>query len=192
MSNIIQTFPKGGSPTYSGLPDKPTVNNIDIETLSIEGMDVADNGGTTEISAPGLNADSLADVTSGEVNNYAVTGGNTYSTSEQIIGRWLDGKPLYQVTINFGAGPVAGQSKTVQANIANIDKIIDYKGISISNGGSVSLPFVHPTGLHYAIQLDTRNKTASKIDVLVNTGTEMSLTASNIYVTLQYTKTTDT
>ena len=99
MANVIQTFPKGGSPTYSGLPDKPTVNNIDIETLSIEGMDVADNSGVTEISAPGLNADSLADVTSGEITNYAVTNGNTYSTDEQIIGRWVDGKPIYQRTL---------------------------------------------------------------------------------------------
>ena len=193
MANVIQTFPAGAGSGHTILDSTGTAVAQE-KNLKITGLDITDNptGESTDLAPAGLNQDSIDDIAGASLPSTILAGsGFNYSTTEQIVGRWVDGKPIYQMTVNFGAGPAAGLSKTVQANIANIDKIVSYKGISISSSGSLSLPFVHPNGLHYAIQLDTRDKTASKIDILVNVGTEMSLATSNIYVTIQYTKTTD-
>ena len=184
MSNIIQTFPKGGSPTYAGLQDKPTVNDIDIETLSIEGMDVIDNSGTTEISASGLNADSMADVLSGDIANYAVTSGNTYSTSEQIVGKWIDGKPIYQKTLTCALG----NATTVNTphNISNLDSVINIFGYGKdASGNSFPVPYAPVGNVSWGVQVYV-----SLINVICVTAQNWS--GSTIKVTLQYTKTTDT
>ena len=69
--------------------------------------------------AQGLNSDSIQDIIgSASLSNYAVTGGNTYSTSEQIVGRWIDGKPLYQKTIT-GTSP-ANNTATVIGSVASL------------------------------------------------------------------------
>ena len=46
-----------------------------------------------------------------------------YSLNEQIVGRWIDGKPIYQKTIDFGALP-NNTTKTVNHNISDIDMIV--------------------------------------------------------------------
>lgn len=191
MSNIIQTFPKGGSPTYAGLPDKPTVNNIDIETLSIEGMDVADNSGTTEISAPGLNADSLADVTSGEVGNNFATSAFNYSTNEQIVGKWINGKPIYQKTFIYSSS--GGDTEWSSEGIAlttsnNIKDIISCDTTFMWENNWQSAPY-------YEVENDM-----DKVFVIVNGTTHnlflfhkiKTVANVNVYATIQFTKTTDT
>ena len=201
MSNIIQTFPKGGSSTYAGLPDKPTVNDIDIEALSIEGMDVIDNSGTTEISASGLNADSMADVLSGEVNNYAVTGGNTYTTGEQIVGRWLDGKPIYQKTILDSFGANVTDTKIVFNFTYNIDTVISLNAMTNYGGpgtsSSTSNYWQPLTMINNSIQycskvwVEVENTTSHNCNLLLY-NTNSVLINKPVICTVLYTKTTDT
>ena len=50
-----------------------------------------------------------------------------YSTTEQIVGTWIDGKTLYEKTVNFGALPNA-TTKTVAHNITGVDHIWIYEG----------------------------------------------------------------
>lgn len=45
--------------------------------------------------------------------------GNVYSTDEQIIGKWINGKPLYQKSFEFGA--VKGEAITVLGKIEDMD-----------------------------------------------------------------------
>lgn len=70
--------------------------------LQFTGLDVQDNSADseTEVAAFGLNTDSLDDIMSaGAAGNQVAGNGLVYSTTEQIIGKWVDGRPLYQKTI---------------------------------------------------------------------------------------------
>ena len=75
----------------------------DEPKLQFTGLDVQDNStdSETEVAAFGLNTDSLDDIISSgsATTNPMVTNGLTYSTTEQVVGKWVDGKPLYQKTI---------------------------------------------------------------------------------------------
>lgn len=53
---------------------------------------------------------------------------NEYSTDEKIIGKWIDGKPIYRKVINS----ICGNLYTL-LNELNIDFLIDTKGNAWSN-----------------------------------------------------------
>lgn len=53
-----------------------------------------------------------------EVNNKF-----NYSTEEQVIGKWIDGKPLYR-KIASGAVPKSDYYPTVAIGITNLDKVV--------------------------------------------------------------------
>lgn len=77
----------------TALPPEPNIR--------FNGLDARDDAtvSTTEIEAKGLNVDDLAEIVSTTPANYAVGNTAMYSTTEQIVGRWIDGKPVYQKTI---------------------------------------------------------------------------------------------
>lgn len=114
-----------------------------------------------------------------------------YSTDERVVGVWIDGKPLYQKTIDCGIGPAPATNKTVQVNAANVDKVIYVDGIATKSTTANPLPFLHNSDYGYVTQLDVRNITETKFDISIYNGTLMNLTTYNIYVTVRYTKTTD-
>jgi len=59
-----------------------------------------------------------------------------YSTSEQVIGTWIDGKPLYQKTVPFTAS--SGGYKNVATGITDFDTIFVQEAfIKYSNGVAV-------------------------------------------------------
>ena len=53
-----------------------------------------------------------------EVNNKF-----NYSTEEQVIGKWIDGKPLYRKIVS-GNVPQSDQYPTVATGITNLDKVV--------------------------------------------------------------------
>ena len=110
--------------------------------------------------------------------------GDFYSTEEKQIGRWTDGKPLYQKTIDVGSLPNSS-SKLVPHNISDIDFVpLITLTAKDSNGGYVSIPFVANS---FAYQMSVYIAGANiKIDTFTNR------TALSGYATIQYTKTTDT
>ena len=61
-----------------------------------------------------------------------------YSTQEQLIGRWIDGKLLYEKTINFGTLPNAA-SKSVSHEISGVDTIWIHDGYVKSGTGFYGL-----------------------------------------------------
>lgn len=113
-----------------------------------------------------------------------------YSTDEQIVGEWIDGKPIYQKTVDCGALP-NNDGKSVAHNITNIDKFISLNGIaSQSDGYSVPLAGVSNTN---AVTTNTDTNVAlnaNKTNIFIKTFYNMSSYVQS-YVTLQYTKTTD-
>ena len=109
-----------------------------------------------------------------------------YSTTEHIIGTWIDGKPLYEKTVSFGALP-NNTSKYVPHGVQNADFInIVNAFASYANG------YYH-TQIPITSLYDAANGASIVIigdDILIQTRTDMS-GYSTCYITIQYTKTTD-
>lgn len=107
-----------------------------------------------------------------------------YSTEEQVVGEWIDGKPLYQKTIDCGALP-NNSSKFVEHHISNIDKVVSISAVGIKSSGTTPIPYINTDNLSYQIQFELVTSTDIKIY------TKFDYSDTNAYVTLQYTKTTD-
>lgn len=100
-----------------------------------------------------------------------------YSTEEKIVGKWIDGKPIYEKVFEIGS-----KSSAYTFTIENLDKIIDYTGNCIISDYSRIIPFVQPQYDNYVIINDYK-------DGVVNLAT--NLTYTDCVLVIQYTKTTD-
>lgn len=118
-----------------------------------------------------------------ELNNRDI-----YSTSEKVIGKWTDGKPLYRKTISIGALPKTS-TKTVNTGLTfNSTHCILRKIYGTANyttGVSFPLPFIN--ALDLSIGVSVLINSSSKIEI--TTGNDRS--SATGFVTLEYTKATD-
>lgn len=110
--------------------------------------------------------------------------GNDYSTDEQIIGTWIDGKPLYQKTLLVGQLP-NNTTKAVPHGVANLKRIIYFEGYGF-----------HPSGV--CVPLQRATNTASDAVSMWQDGANINVLTSidyssytESYITIRYTKTTD-
>jgi len=135
MANIIQTFPKGSGGGHTILNTDGTAVTQE-KNLQFTGMSVTDDDQNelTEVAAEGLNEDSMADVLNGNIGNNFVTSGLNYSTDEQIVGRWIDGKPLYQKTMIMSSG------YTSEIHVPN-----NATGVSVSGITDIFMSSIKPT-----------------------------------------------
>ena len=107
-----------------------------------------------------------------------------YSEEEREVGVWTDGKPLYQKTINFGTLPT-GVEKTITHNISNIDHVVSCTAIAKNpNGITLQIPYVNSG-------TDRVGVFVTNTSVGISSSTNLSA-YSETYITIQYTKTTDT
>lgn len=116
------------------------------------------------------------------VNQSGGDGGENYSTTEQVIGTWINGETLYKKTINFGALPNTN-TKNVNHNISNLSKIIEISGATNDGSNTLPIPYINS------------NQLSSSVQIIV-TSTQISIrTAANLssytdtYVTIKYIKT---
>lgn len=106
---------------------------------------------------------------------------HTYSTDEQIVGTWIDGKPIYEKTWDVGAVTVSNVDFTDIAAIPStgIETIVNVAtACDLNSGGTISwtgMCAYIPTDYPYVKMTSYRNTGTSTIR----------------YITLQYTKTTD-
>lgn len=103
-----------------------------------------------------------------------------YSTEEQVIGKWIDGKPIYRKVVDFGALPNA-TSKSVAHNITNISYITNIKGTALQSNATNFI--LLPT--NYINSINVGN-----INVQISTNNDLSA-FDKCYLTIEYTKTTD-
>ena len=157
--------------------------------LQFKGLNVTDNSTdeVTEVESVGLNQDSMDDVLNASISgNQVASNGMVYSTEEQVVGKWIDGKPIYQKTIYVGK---LGNNTEISGahNISNLDKIVHVTGVMISGSTGFGYPLPYASGnTAYSVYINT---TATNVSVgTANNG----WTNLDAYVTLQYTKTTDT
>lgn len=109
--------------------------------------------------------------------------GNDYSTDEQIVGSWIDGKPLYQKTVELGTLP-NNSTKSVAHGISNLNEIVEIKGIVKSGTTFMQLGKPSTSDIHWSIELEVAGN-----NVAVTTGSDR--TSWTGVCTLKYTKTTD-
>lgn len=116
--------------------------------------------------------------------------GHNYSTTEQLIGTWIDGKPIYEITYNTGSIN-AGSTKSVDISSLNIDYVSEIKGCGYSSqyNQSLPLPFVHSQSIYSISVNTTASNSVLNANLQISTGSSVSLSKSS--VTIQYTKTTD-
>lgn len=119
-----------------------------------------------------------------EVTTRLATTEEVYSTEEQVIGTWIDGKPLYRKVINCGQ-PNNNSLKQISTNITSCDCITRIDGILIKSDRDAQLKIPYITGTKY-LEIDVM-KSGTQIRMLTN-DTWDDYTA---YAILEYTKTTD-
>lgn len=124
-------------------------------------------------------------------------GGNyeVYSTEEQIIGVWIDGKPLYRKVIDLGTLPNT-DTVMIPHNIDNLDRIISMSGMAKSERQNLLLPFPYSLGKDGFNSDGTVKINAVPINIYEQQGNIVVYTLSDRsdmtgYVILEYIKTTD-
>ena len=105
-----------------------------------------------------------------------------YSQSEQVVGTWIDGKPIYEKTYYIESLP---NNTTLQIEtLVNINKVISFQGFcsyTLSDGYFRPIPL--PDGNN-----DIR---ADVTDNVLQIKTTTNWSQYEGYLTIQYTKTTD-
>ena len=123
-----------------------------------------------------------------------------YSTDEQIIGHWIDGKPIYQKTFVTTTPNCTTNGTQVTKELsmgASIDKLIRIDGYIT---GSTSAPARHIPAYVFAsskllslvcIVYTNSYTTTSKRNILLMSNTHTDYSNLDCQITVQYTKTTD-
>ena len=107
---------------------------------------------------------------------------HNYSTSERVVGTWIDSRPLYEKTYEITT-PFTITTNTMTAKVLETDttkEVIFANGVSITNN---SIRFMCPC------TFDQRPN--GEIRAVFKDITTSSVTFDKIQVTIQYTKTTD-
>ena len=117
--------------------------------------------------------------------NY-VNSSNTYSTTEQRIGTWKDGKPLYKITLEYSVSTGSSSYDVSSLNIDNLAKqnhqIKRYN--SSSGAADIENPFYASSTDYFRSFVRTNTNT-------IETRLQGNYTTYTQTTTLKYTKTTD-
>lgn len=111
---------------------------------------------------------------------------HTYSTTEKVVGTWIDGRPIYEIVLDVNSTLSSGEN-TLYHNISNLDMCIFITACCTYNNGSewLVMPYVSPDYVsNYSVTIGNVNSSTYKIFV-----GQMFTSIENIYVTLRYVKT---
>lgn len=117
--------------------------------------------------------------------NKLINRSDIYSEEERIIGRWTDGKPLYQKTLTIPSMP-NNTTVSIEHNIANVENIWVYDGFAHSPTtgyfNSVNLPNASTSSQWY---------TSVGISYIYIWAGSNRTGYNDVKITVRYTKTTD-
>lgn len=119
--------------------------------------------------------------TTDSANSFNYGDPNEYSTTEKIVGSWIDGKPLYQKTVNTGALPNNTQ-KTVSHGLTGTYRIVSIEGIALNTTNGIYTPMVRSNGANNFAEAIVEGS-----NIIIET-TFNGTSFTNSYVTLKYTK----
>ena len=110
--------------------------------------------------------------------NTNLTNATTYSTTEEIVGTWIDGKPIYRKVYEIGSMN-ANTERSINLSDISFDTIISIEGFEKSNQFSYIPIVIYNVNYNW---------------VFVEAQTlkfKVSWAATNVYIILEYTKTPD-
>lgn len=120
-----------------------------------------------------------------------------YSTTEKVVGCWTDGKPVYQKTIVDTMPTIITDGTEVSKEIsigATIDTIVD-SDVFIKNTTGTTVKattFVANPNNHFRYTIiNNTDSTSSRRNKVYVLGSYVSWSEKPLYITIQYTKTTD-
>ena len=107
---------------------------------------------------------------------------NVYSLEERIVGRWIDGRPVYKRTVIDNDFVLSSGGKTVVATVPNIGELISALGhIWFSNAKyDMFVP-----GTYASVGVDNPGS------VFIRSNSIVAMAGSKMSLTIFYTKTTD-
>ena len=105
-----------------------------------------------------------------------VNSGHVYSTEEKVVGTWIDGKQVYEITIEFVAPFSAYNVKNL-----NINKIIEWNSFATDAVAQFPIPYPNPDGNSSQITCFYYN---NSLEFKIGS----SLNPSYIVSTIRYTK----
>ena len=108
-----------------------------------------------------------------------VNSGHVYSTEEKVVGKWIDGKPIYEKIMT---GTFNGEKSTLYLGDVDVESIIGV--VNLADGSAVAIG-MNLNNVYYAAADYT--KSTGNIEVYAK-----GWTLVGCVVTVQYTKTTDT
>ncbi len=176
---------------YSGTTSLAYYNGFDYSDPNVIAQYFPNGGYASESAAladlfgrPYFDSSKWIEVTVGdELKNM-----HNYSTTEQVIGTWIDGKPLYQYT--FAITPTSSALTTIiysDYGLANIKEIVYANGFNHGgtyNVGVILNGYFNPDVSYGACMQDiTTTSLGYKIGSQLLNG--------KLYITIRYTKTTD-
>lgn len=115
---------------------------------------------------------------------YISRANNEYSTEEKVVGKWIDGKPIYQKT--FILTSTTNNMENVDASSLNVDQFIDgFARVWLVDSGVSYMTIVHSNGTGKYIGYSETNKFFY--------GSHNNASSQKRWrdLTVQYTKTTD-
>lgn len=181
------------STNQNGTVPKPTAQEVsDRKVLGADGTWVANSGGGSS-SLAGLDDVSLTAPSNGQILKYngtstkwenaneTVSSRHTYSTTEQVYGTWVDGKPVYEVAIPFDN--TASTDARVDATLYKIKHLIEGFIICFGSGYDV--------GNYYNASYDFINMYYEIGTKLLHIRRGSNGAVGTGYIIIRYTKTTD-
>lgn len=106
-----------------------------------------------------------------------------YSTSEKIVGTWIDGSAVYEKTIHLN-GPYGPGNQSINHNISNLEKIVSMEAYCYYDGTDerLHLPYI---SLNANYNLGFSNVNSTRFMLYIGSG---FVSVENIDITFRYTK----
>lgn len=191
----VVTVTGGGASSLAGLSDVNLTTPSDGQVLTYDGNNAewvnanASGGGDSvswnQIQASGTKIAEI-DINGTTTDVYAPSGGGggafNYSLTEQVVGTWINSKPVYQKT--FYSTSALSAYVAITHGIANLGLVIKTECVIRASNLSNQIPIL--TDQYNAEVVIT----PTKIEIYLNNDF-VSVCNGGYIVTLQYTKTTD-
>lgn len=156
-------------------------------------VEPAEYEGTTPLNAENLNqmqtnAENAINTVQSNLNttNQNIENLTTYSTTEKVVGTWIDGKPIYEKVL-VNSSLTGGDYERVPFSHDNLGEILDTYGFGRSgNGNWFPLSRAHHEQFQFQIAYYYAYP-SNEFQVEIGTGVSLN----KIYIIVRYTKTTD-
>lgn len=104
-----------------------------------------------------------------------------YSTTEQIVGKWVDGSTLYEKSYTVAQLPAVQDNVDISYNITNLGEVVSLSGIMINSTSHISIMLPYTVSSEYSVLL-------TAYETYIRIGVNSDRSAFKAIVTIRYTK----